>query len=345
MRTDLLANYVQSTGLGPGTDTDWVLPELVARTIGRKEGTLQGRVHRAKVVAGVLGTKHTQHRRSQLDADEDPLCRLCGVCLETDEHVLWYCPHPSVARPRRARALTSTIRRIWAAAGMSHAHLAIVRLLWTLGTDDTAICASAAEVHGLLGPDQGHESDLLVGALLGHTLDATGLAAERAGVFGKGWVALLRGLGLGREEALNTLAEVAAAAQGPKGTLAIWQAFTTALDTPEDLVHGRVLPSSASPAGFDEWLDGIRDRLKATCVTEDAPYRHLAMMLARGITVEDKTNFFWMVQGWCDQVAMPGVMADRFDWASSLAEAIGSARQEVVDCRRRKGLKQIGACA
>jgi len=123
VRTDLLASHVQGTGLGPGTDTDWVLPELVARTIGRKEGTLQGRVHRAKVVAGVLGTKHTQHRRSQLDADEDPLCRLCGLCLETDEHVLWYCPHPSVARPRRA--LSSKIRRIWAAAGMGHAHLAV----------------------------------------------------------------------------------------------------------------------------------------------------------------------------------------------------------------------------
>ena len=182
-----------------------------------------------------------------------------------------------------------------------------------------------------------------MGALLGHKLDTTGLAAERAGVFGKGWVALLRELGLGREEALNTLAEVAAAAQGPSGTLAIWQAFTTTLDTPEDLVHGRVLPSSASPAGFDEWLGVIRDKLKTTCVAEDAPYRHLTMMLARGITAEDKTNFFWRVQGWCDQVAMPGVMAERFDWASSLAEAIEKARQDVVDCRRRKGLKQICA--
>ena len=341
VRTDLLAGYIQSTGLGSGADTDWVIPELVARTIGRKEGTLQAKVHRAKVTAGILGTKHTQHRRAALGRDDDTLCRLCGLTLETNEHVLWMCPHPAVAHPRRL--LSSAVRRVWAATGLGQAQLAVARLLWTLKPDDTVLCTTVADVQGLLGPDQGPEAALLTASLLGHTLDTTGMSAERAGIFGKGWIALLRKLGLGREQALNALADVALLTQGPNGTLAVWQAFTTALDTPEDLISGSVLATSASPCGFDEWLGEVRDKLTAMHVTDDAPYRQLTMMTARGITKEDKWKFFILVQGWRDQVSLPEMLPDRFDWASSLAEAIDNARRSIIDDRRRLGLKQIGA--
>ena len=80
---------MQRTGLGPGADTDWAIPELISRTIGQKKDDLKHRVHRAKAIASILGTKYTQHRRKGLDADADLPCRLCGEHFETDSHVLW----------------------------------------------------------------------------------------------------------------------------------------------------------------------------------------------------------------------------------------------------------------
>jgi ribonuclease HI len=98
VRTEQLASYLQGTGLGKGADGGWLIPELISRTIARKEGTLGQRVHRAKVVASILGTKYTQHRRNGLGDDDDPMCRLCGSCLETDNHVLWECTHRGLRR-------------------------------------------------------------------------------------------------------------------------------------------------------------------------------------------------------------------------------------------------------
>ena len=100
--------YLQGTGLGVGADTEWAIPELISRTIGQKEDTLKLRVHRAKVVSSILGTKYTQHRRNGLEVGDDPMCRLCGVHFETDNHALWESTHPDVALARRV--LTKAVR-------------------------------------------------------------------------------------------------------------------------------------------------------------------------------------------------------------------------------------------
>jgi hypothetical protein len=71
----------------------------------------------------------------------------------------------------------------------------------------------------------------LEAAMLGHTLDVSGMYSDRLGLFGKGWLVLLEDLGLTKAQALNALVAVARVLQGTHGTLAIWKAFTSTLDT------------------------------------------------------------------------------------------------------------------
>lgn len=127
VRAEQLAEYIQDAGVGPGTDTSWVIPELLARTIGRRDGDLQGRVHRAKVVADILGTKHTRQRRNGLEEGEDTMCRLCGDALETDSHVLWECVHPALTNVRVA--LSKKVYTKWRGAGMGTEEIAVASLL------------------------------------------------------------------------------------------------------------------------------------------------------------------------------------------------------------------------
>ena len=336
VRTELLASYMQGTGLGAGTDTDWVIPELTARTIGQKEGSLRHRVHRAKVVASILGTKYTQHRRNGLAADDDPMCRLCGLQLETDNHVLWECLHPAVASKRRE--LAKAVRKEWRRAGLGQIELGVANLLWTLKPDDSVACTSLRDAHRLLGEALAPQAALLTASLIGHTLDTTGVAAERNGLFGAGWIRLLHELGLDRPSALDALVSVAATLHGPHGTFAIWSAFTSILDTPETHVADMTAPRSSE---YSEWAVSIRDRLRVLKIEDDQPYRTLTAMDALGMTNDDKFQFADLVQGWLDSLKLPG--ADAHDWAETLVDAIAQARVEVIDARQRLGQRQIKA--
>ena len=334
VRTELLSSYIQSTGLGAGTDTEWVVPELLSRTIGRKEGTLKQKVHRAKVVASILGTKYTQHRRKGLDADDDPMCRLCAAHLETDNHVLWECSHPAIATKRRE--LAKAVRSAWRKTGLGLRELAIANLLWSLDSDDTVTCTSSGDIHGLLDNSDVYQADLLTASLLGHTLDTSGVAAERNGLFGKGWIDLLDSLGLARPAALNALVAVAAVLHGPHGTLSLWEAFTSILDTPEAHITDQ---SAAHTTVYNEWAVSIRDRLRTLKITDDQPYRTLTSMCALGMTADDRSQFANLVQAWLDSLLLPG--AGAHEWAETLVDAIAQARVEVVDTRQRLGQKHI----
>jgi hypothetical protein len=332
VRTELLASYVQGTGLGPGTDTDWLIPELVARTIAVKEGDLAHRVHRAKVTASILGTKYTQHRRGGLDADDDPMCRLCGVHLETDDHVLWRCRHGTMVQARQA--LSRRVKAAWRAAGLGLGEVEVARLLWTLDADGAVRCGSSGDIDGLLGMDRTDEACLLKGALLGHTLDDSGVAAERNGMFGAGWLGLLQRLGLRRHEALDALVAVSGTLHGDKGTSTLWRAFTTTLEM-------AAAESPPSPdADFDVWLLGVREQLREEGVAEDEPYRALSAMAAVGVTATNRTDFTYAVECWVglSTECRAGPGAPR-----CLSEVVLAARAQVVDARRRAGRKQIMA--
>jgi hypothetical protein len=149
-RSELLHRYLSTATLGPGSDGDWLLPELLSRTIGRKEGDMAAKVHRAKSVASILGTRYTQHRRNKLDESEDPLCRMCGHHLETEEHVMWECAHPLLGRARQT--LSKAVRALWRTSGLGQNELGTAHLLWRLKHDNTAECSTEADIPGLLDP-------------------------------------------------------------------------------------------------------------------------------------------------------------------------------------------------
>ena len=347
VRTEQLSSYLQSVGLGMGTDRDWLVPELVSRTVSRKEGDLPHKVFRAKVAACILGTMYTQLRRNNLSETQDAMCRMCGTALETPSHVLWECPHTIVAAPRRA--LVKLVRSIWRLSGLSDRGLATARLLWTLGTDDTPACTTSDAIPALL--DRDTDADLLVASLIGHTLDPSGLFLDRAGFFGQGWVTLLLSLGLTRALALNTLASLSDLLQGIAGTYTIWTAFRAHLDTPEqsytavlaDTSHGNT--SLGATAGllrrYDCWRLYIRDRLNALHVTCDHPYRLLSKMAARGITQADRDMFEAHVTDWL--YASDCGWIEEASCYDDLMDAIMGAAAWVTACRRARGAVIIQA--
>ena len=342
VRTEQLAEYVQSVGVGPGTDTDWVIPELMARTIGRRASDLPGRVHRAKMTANILGTKHTRHRRNGLDDGEDSLCRLCGDTLETDSHLLWECTHPTVTQARTA--LCDRVYGTWREAGLGQGELAVANLLWRLDGHGTVRCKSASAINATLGDTNTGQAALLEEALLGHTLDTTGLFSDRAGLFGKGWLALLGALGLSHAEALNALVEVANVLQGPKGTHAIWKAFTAALEVPERDVVGEPRDQVSHSASFREWATELRARLRDEAVEDDEPYRLLAGAGASGMSTSDMANFACLVQYWAD--GMDGGGSDAIEaatWAADTTEALRVAGATVAQDRLDRGCTTIKA--
>jgi hypothetical protein len=342
VRTEHLAAYVQSVGVGPGTDTQWLIPELLARTIGRRPAGLGDRVHRAKVVADILGTMHTQHRRGGLE-DCDALCRLCGDALETDSHVLWECKHTATGAVRRR--LSKKVHTAWRAAGLGSRELAVVNALWCLKEDDTVKCRSAASIADLLGPYAEQEARLLEEALLGHTLDTSGLYSDRAGLFGRGWLKLLRMLGLTKPAALDALVAVAGVLQGSDGTQAIWRAFTTVLDTPERGVAGGVASQLLDAAAFGTWAADLRGRLRDEGVEDDGPYRALSSASATGMSTQDMSNFLCLVQDWIDAIELGDaeISADVRTWADTLPEAIELAEAAVAQDRRARGRRKITA--
>jgi hypothetical protein len=335
VRTDLLIRYLQNTGLGQGADIDWAIPELLARTIARKEGSLVQRVHRAKVVASILGTRYTQHRRGGLELDEDPMCRLCGTSLETDNHVLWECQHPKTTAARTT--LAKGVSKAWREAGLGQKELVVAKLLWTLEADGSLLCKSKGDIGDKLGTEAVAEAAALASAMIGHTLDTTGLATERGGIFGKGWIQLLELMGLGRAEALNALVAVAEVLHGSKGTLAVWTAFTEAL---EDATTSH-LDNGSAGTDFERWALEIRGQLRALQTEDDEPFRVLCRMAARGMTNEDRDEFQWLVLGWLTQVELDE--PDRFEWAADLPDAVLMAMAQVTASRRKRGQSLIRA--
>jgi ribonuclease HI len=343
VRTEQLAAYVQSVGIGPGTDTEWLIPELMARTIGRKEGELKDKVHRAKAVADILGTKHTQHRRGGLDDGEDVLCRLCGDSLETDSHVLWECKHPATGSARRA--LAKKVRTAWRSTGLGSQELAVVNVIWGLKNSDAVRCRTATDIQRVLGPCVAEQAQLLVNALLGHTLDISGMYSDRMGLFGKGWICLLQELGLDRPSALNALVAVANVLQGKDGTRTIWEAFTTSLGAPEREVAGEVASQMPASKAFGVWAAALRLRLREELVESDEPYRILAAAGAVGMSAEDMANFACLVQDWIDAVELcdPDIDSDVRTWATDTADAVEMAGASVALDRRTRGRIKIKA--
>ena len=179
---------------------------------------------------------------------------------------------------------------------MGSQELAVVNAIWGLKSSDAVRCKTAADVSRVLGPCVSEQAQLLVDALLGHTLDTSGLYADRMGLFGKGWILLLQELGLDRPDALNALVDVATVLQGKDGTSAVWKAFTTALGTPDRGVTGDVASQIPAATAFTVWATALRVRLRDEQVENDEPYRILAGAGATGMSAEDMANFACLVQ-------------------------------------------------
>jgi hypothetical protein len=294
------------------------------------------------VIADILGTKHTRHKRNGLEEGEDALCRMCGDALETDSHVLWECAHPVLATARMA--LCKKVRSKWREAGLGMGELVVANLLWRLDERGTALCRSASEVGTALRDSDARRCALLENALLGHTLDTTGLYSDRAGLFGEGWLTLLGELGLSRADAMNALVEVANALQGAAGTLSIWKAFTCVLEVSDRTVAGEPREQVSYSTSFREWAAETRARLRQDGIEDDEPYRLLASAGAMGMASGDMANFACMVQDWSDTMEGGGAEAvDALAWATDLTDAIQGAGEAVANDRHQRGCTIITA--
>jgi hypothetical protein len=196
----------------------------------------------------------------------------------------------------------------------------------------------------MLGSTAAAQAHGLTAALIGHTLDTTGMAVERQGLFGKGWVPLLCGMGLNEPKALDTLVSVSEVLQGQDGVFSIWRAFTALMDTPEaaiaDLTHCSHFRDS-----YHEWAAEIREALLAMGVKEDAPFRLLAGMAARGMTKDDTETFVMYVQGWRELMATGDIddRQDAVEWAGCLEDVIVGAAEIIAEGRRHRSMQQIKA--
>ena len=341
VRTEQLGEYLQAAGIGKGTDSQWLVPELLARNIGRKEGDLRHKVHRAKVAACILGTMYTQHRRNGLTPHQDVMCRLCGVALETDSHVLWECPHPAVASVRRD--LSKAVRSIWRKSGLSDANWAVARALWALKADGTARSNTVPDLHTALAGAATSSIVRLEGALIGHTLDPTGLFVDRAGFFGNGWLSLLADLGLDRPLALNTLTSVSNLLQGTQGTFAVWSAFSAVVGTEVGIHPTDTAVSDSGSEEFDLWRQSTRAQLRHDQVEHDLPYRILARMATRSITDQDRDLFMGTVSDWQQSLTFIECYRDAMAWAADLAEAIENVGLIVTEARQSRGAALVSA--
>jgi hypothetical protein len=206
------------------------------------------------------------------------------------------------------------------------------------------LCKSTADIRAALQDSDPRRHALLEQALLGHTLDITGLLSDRAGLFGRGWLTLLEELGLEGAEAMNALVEVANVLQGPSGTLAIWKAFTSVLEVPDRTVVGEPKEQISHSASFREWAAETRDRLRSEGIEDDEPYRLLAGAGAMGMSNSDMSNFACMVQAWSDGMEEGGEAAlDAAGWAASTTDAIESASEIVAEDRLERGCRTIKA--
>ena len=160
---------------------------------------------------------------------------------------------------------------------------------------------------------------------MGHTLDVSGMYSDRLGLFGKGWLELLEGLGLSTPEALDAMVDVANVLQGNGGAPAIWRAFTAALDTTDHECEsvGEVRKRASHAAAYTAWSEAVRKRLRVEGVDDDGPYRMLASMGATGMDSGDTANFSCLVQDWLEAVDGDfGAEQDVRTWAADISEAI-----------------------
>jgi hypothetical protein len=299
-------------------------------------------VHRAKTVADILGTRHTQHRRNGLEDTDCTLCRLCGDELETDSHVLWECKHSAVGQARRA--LSKEVRSAWRESGLGLDGLAVVHALWGLDDSDAVRCKTTRDLRRTLGCDMTQQAAKLEAAMLGHTLDVTGMYSDRLGLFGNGWLVLLEDLGLQRAQALNALVAVARVLQGTHGTLAIWKAFTSTLDTQDRTAVCSVKSQLRTAHGFEEWAAEMRQRLREEGVEDDEPFRVLAAASATGMANKDMDDFACLVQGWVEgTMENDSTAEDLRCWAKDTAEAIEMAGATIAADRNKRGCRKIAA--
>jgi hypothetical protein len=181
---------------------------------------------------------------------------------------------------------------------------------------------------------------------LGHTLDTTGLALERAGFFGGGgwWIPLLEKLGMTRPEALTVLAALTDLLHGAKGTHTIWLAFTSVLHDPEATkIAGIDVKSTVEIAEFAEWRAEIHSRLRSLGGASDHTHRLITAMAAVGQTIDDRALFTLMVQGWIECRNDPELASENDMEADSLSEAIQVASAHVAEGRRDRGAPLIRA--
>jgi hypothetical protein len=240
------------------------------------------------------------------------------------------------------RQVSKDVRTSWRKAGLGEKELTVAHVLWGLRDDGTVRCRRTDDISKLLGADASPLTALLEDAMLGHTLDVSGMYADRAGLFGKGWLQLLSASGLDRPQALNALAAVANTLQGTSGTQKIWKAFTTALDEPDCGLVGRVQSQNSYAGAFANWAGVIRQRLRNESVDDDEPYRLLAAAGAVGMAPVDMADFAGLVQDWIDAEEQ-GELQAVSDWAADLTEAIEQAGLSVARDRFHRGCKKIRA--
>jgi hypothetical protein len=216
----------------------------------------------------------------------------------------------------------------------------VAQLLWLLDADGSVLCKGDDHIHQLLGTYEATCAGLLAASLLGHTLDTTGIATERNGLFGRGWITLLGSLGLDRPDALNALVEVANELHGPNGTFAIWKAFTESLEENQcSTADNPTDPTGAADPRYLEWLLDVRTELRRQAVEDDEPFRTLSAMTAPGMTSDDRLEFQDLVVSWTVQNDI--LDPDRFGWATNLADAVLMARAHVWDSRQQRGRRLI----
>lgn len=256
--------------------------------------------------------------------------------------MLWECKHTAVGQTRRA--LSKEVRSAWRASGLGLDGLAVVHALWGLDDSDAVRCRTTRDLRRTLGSDMEQQAAKLEAAMLGHTLDVSGMYSDRLGLFGKGWLVLLEDLGLTKAQALNALVAVARVLQGTHGTLAIWKAFTSTLDTQERTPVGFVKSQGRTAQDFEEWTVGMRQRLRDEKVEDDAPFRALAAASATGMTNKDMDDFACLVQGWVEGTTEDDSTAeDLRSWAKDIAEAIEMAGATVATDRNKRGCQKIAA--
>jgi hypothetical protein len=246
---------------------------------------------------------------------------------------MWECTHQAVGCARRSLSLR--IRTLQRRSGLPLDSLAIAHSLWAL---DSTNCVRSPTIEDLVhgtSPDglAASVTESLCSTAFRHTLDTSGLYADRAGFFSAGWPDALCALGLDPDTALDTLANMALLLAGDKGTITIWDAFTSSLHTTCEIPPCLVVPPAPWRSELIRQLAEYGSLLPEHA--DDAASRALATMATRVMTQCDGETFMFMISSWLD----PDCDPDSRALAEDLPEMILLALAEVQSSRRSRGLK------